>query len=193
MFRRLHLLPVVAIMVAAVSAIGYAVAGENTAGPIQLTLPKVCYAAVGVPMSIYFDNIVLTEKPESYVFKVDCNFGKQEPNRWTVTPVAADVGDHPFAVSVSDAQGKTIEQGKLIVHVAAADAGAGRSIRLMMVGDSLTHATIYPNEVARLLSQPGNPQWAMFGTHPQAGRSGAGRGPRGLRRLDLGAFPQLLS
>jgi lysophospholipase L1-like esterase len=35
----------------------------------------------------------------------------------------------------------------------------------LIVGDSLTHATTYSNEIARLLSLPGNPNWIMLGTH----------------------------
>ncbi len=50
----------------------------------------------------------------------------------------------------------------------AADAGAGKSISLLIVGDSLTHATAHPNELARLLSLPGNPTWKMLGTHVPA-------------------------
>ncbi|MBL4883461.1 MAG: SGNH/GDSL hydrolase family protein [Planctomycetaceae bacterium] len=42
-----------------------------------------------------------------------------------------------------------------------------------MIGDSLTNASQYPNEVARLLSLPGNPEWEMLGTHrPGAAASG---------------------
>ena len=135
---------------------------------LQLTLPPVCYAVVGAGMSIYYDNIVLTEKPGEYRFAVRCDLGTAQSRRWTVTPAAGDVGDHPMVVSVSDSEGRTLQQGKLAVHVAAADAGAGREIRLLIVGDSLTHATVYPNEIARLLSRPGNPAWTMLGTHRPA-------------------------
>jgi lysophospholipase L1-like esterase len=152
------------IVVAALWVAGPVVAVEP-ANPLPLTLPSVCYAVVGVPMSIYYDNVVLTEKPEQYRFQVECDLGKSEARRWTVTPMAADLGDHPLSVSVSDAEGKVLDQKKLVVHVAPADAGSGRSIRLLLVGDSLTHASFYPNEIARLLSQPGNPAWKMLGTH----------------------------
>ena len=48
-------------------------------------------------------------------------------------------------------------------------AAADRELTLLTVGDSLTHATLYPNEWARLLSLPGNPKWTMLGTHKPAG------------------------
>ena len=131
---------------------------------LRLTLPKVCYAVVNVPTSIYYDNVVLTEKPEDFRFAIDADLGTTESRRWTVTPEARHVGDHLLKLSVSDGQGKRIQQGELRLHVVPADAGAGRSLRLLIVGDSLT-STPYPNEIARLLSLPGNPSWTMLGTH----------------------------
>ena len=58
---------------------------SESSNSLQLTLPPVCYAVVGVPMSIYFDNIVLTEKPERYRFKVEGDFGTADARRWTIT------------------------------------------------------------------------------------------------------------
>lgn len=132
---------------------------------LQLTLPLVCYAVVGVPVNIYFDNIVLTEDPKRYEFKVDGNLGTMEACRWTVTPETSDVGDHLLSFSVADTKTDAVEKKSLVVHVAPADAGAGRSIRLLLVGDSLTHQTAYANRIAHLLTQRSNPAWTMLGTH----------------------------
>lgn len=141
---------------------------SHAAGPLELTLPPAVYAVPGVPMSIYFDNIVLTEKPEEYRFEVKCDMGATEARRWTVTPENKDVGNHPIEITVKDGQGKVIESGKSTLKVAKKEAGAGRALRLLVVGDSLTHATFYPNEIARLLGEPGNPKWTMLGTHKPA-------------------------
>ena len=78
---------------------------------------------------------------------------------------AADVGDHLLSVTVADTKGNQLGQATTTLRVAPADAGTGGKLRLLIVGDSLTHATLYPNEIARLLSQPGNPSWKMLGTH----------------------------
>lgn len=91
--------------------------------------------------------------------------GANEAKRWTVTPADQDVGDHPVEVAVKDAQGKVLEHATTTLRIAPRNAGAGRTLRLLIVGDSLTHATFYPNEIARLLSEPGNPKWTMLGTH----------------------------
>ncbi len=138
---------------------------DDRAGPLQLTLPGEFYAVPGVETSIYYDNVVLTETPEAYRFEVECDIGKAEQRRWTVTPKAANVGDHALTVTVRDADAKELGRATTTLRVVSANAGAGRTIRLLIVGDSLTHATTYSNEIARLLSMPGNLNWTMLGTH----------------------------
>lgn len=143
------------------------------AAETQLTLPPVVYATPDVQMSIYHDNIVLTETPQDYRFEFTCDIGQNEAQRWTVKPADRDVGDHPIAITIKDASGKVLEQGKVTLHVSPRTAGEGKSLRLLIVGDSLTHATVYPNEIADLLSRPGNPKWTMLGTHkPASAKSG---------------------
>jgi lysophospholipase L1-like esterase len=142
-----------------------ATAAEKTES-LELTLPPTFYAVPGVEMNIYYDNIVLTETPEKYRFEVSCNLGSAEQDHWTVTPKDSDVGQHPLSVKVTDANGKDLGTANTTLHVSAADSGSKRdTYRLLIIGDSLTNATIYSNEIARLLSTPGNPQWQMLGTH----------------------------
>ncbi len=141
--------------------------GDQNAA-LRLTLPPVFYAVPGVEMSIYYDNIVLTETPENCQFKFTCDIGSSEPRRWTVTPTAKDVGFHALTVEVAEGD-KVIAKAKTKLRVVPAEAGTGKEIRVLIVGDSLTHATVYPNEVARLLSLPGNPKWEMIGTFRPAG------------------------
>lgn len=143
------------------------VAGLAAEG-LQLTLPPALYAVPGVPLSVYFDHLVLTPTPEQYRFEINCPIGRSEARHWTVTPADADVGRHEFVVVVRDATGRERERARAPLHVVPREAGAGRSLRLLVVGDSLTSATHYPNEIARLLSQPGNPAWTMLGTHRPA-------------------------
>jgi hypothetical protein len=139
-----------------------------TAGDLQLTLPPVVYAIPDVQMSLYHDNLVLAETPEKYRFEITSDVGKNEALRWTVKPSDADVGEHPIEVKVKDASGTVLESGRTTLRVSPRKSGEGKSLRLLIVGDSLTHATIYPNEIANLLSRPGNPKWTMLGTHHPA-------------------------
>ncbi len=133
----------------------------------RIVLPRDCYAVVGQQMSIYFQNVV-PAKTAADSFHVECKIGKADGKRWAVTPVAADAGDHPLSVTLRSGKGEIVGQAETTVHVCRATAGEKSKISLLIIGDSLTHATAYPNEIARLLSQPGNPQWTMLGTHRPA-------------------------
>ncbi len=128
-------------------------------------LPERMYAAPGLEFNLYFDNVILTPHPETYRYSVRCDVGRVEGMHWTVIPGSRDVGEHPFVLSVRDPGGKLLGSARSLLCIAPASAGAGGKLRLLIVGDSLTHATVYPNELARLLSKPGNPRWTMLGTH----------------------------
>lgn len=131
---------------------------------LRLTLPPAWYGVPGVPLALYYDNVVLTPSPEKYRFEVFCDIGKCESRRWAVTPGDGDVGDHPLRVVVQDSQGKELETAASVLRVVPRNSGQGQSLRLLIVGDSLTAASLYPAEIARLLSQPGNPRWELLGT-----------------------------
>lgn len=159
----------IAVLTLAVAVLSLARAGlcAGSADPMQLTLPPVCHAVVGMPMSIYKDNIILTEHPEACQWETSCDVGAEEPQRWTVTPRPGDVGEHDLLITIKGEAGETAT-GKIVLRVVRADAGKDQSLRLLIIGDSLTAATMYPNELARLLSSPGNPRWTMLGTHRPA-------------------------
>ncbi len=135
---------------------------------LQLTLPPTLYATPGVEMNIYHDNIVLTQTPENYRFEVRCPVGSRGDRRWTMTPTDQDIGSHPVEIVVKDQDGKVLESGRLTLHISPRKAGEGKTVRLLMVGDSLTHGSLYPNEIAKLLTRPGNPTWTTIGTHQPA-------------------------
>jgi hypothetical protein len=135
---------------------------------LQLTVPPIWYGVAGVPISLYYDNVVLTEQPEQYRFEVRCYIGTAEARRWTVTPADKDMGDHAMEVLVKDMQGEVLERTKTMLRIAPKNAGAGRELKLLIVGDSLTAATAYLNEIARLLDTEGNPKWTMMGTSRSA-------------------------
>ncbi len=138
---------------------------DDTFENLRLTLPQDAFAVVGVETNIYFDNIVLTQNTEPFQFTFDCRIGHTNEHRWSLTATPADIGCHRLTVVVRDAIGNHLTEASTQVHVTPADSGSDHRVTLLLVGDSLTHATHWPNELARLLNQPGNPVWRMPGTH----------------------------
>jgi lysophospholipase L1-like esterase len=138
--------------------------GVSAGDDLELTLPPEIYAAPGVELSIYFDNIVCTRTPEAYTFQVTCPIGKTEANRWRVKPLASQSGTHSLTVEVKDPTGKkTLAKATTRLKVAGRKTDRSKELRLLIVGDSLTQAQVYPVELARWLDEPGNPKWVMLG------------------------------
>ncbi|NUQ00702.1 MAG: hypothetical protein HUU35_12695 [Armatimonadetes bacterium] len=120
-------------------------------------------------MSVYYDNLVLTEHPESYTFQIACPVGTCEERRWTLTPTPEQVGAHPFALEVKAADGTSLAKASTALHITRADAGAGQKLKLLIVGDSLTANSMYAAEIARLMAEPGNPELVLLGTNRPGG------------------------
>jgi lysophospholipase L1-like esterase len=148
-------------------------AGSN---PQLLALPSQCFAVAGQELRIDLDNLLPPEAPAGLRFAVtfDGDVGDVVPSvpavpaewkRITIRPHERAVGRHALKLSVSSADGRLLDERVTELCIAPADAGARRELALLIVGDSLTHATQYPNEWARLLGLPGNPKWTMLGTH----------------------------
>ena len=133
-------------------------------------LPEHIYAVPGVECNIYFRNIFLTINHDNYIFDVDGKIGRNDLKRWRYTPKKEDGGQNfPLTIRVFDRNGLAAE-GKTTVHVAPADAGKGNTVSILMVGDSLTAATVYPTRLKTLCQGENNPELTMIGTHRGGGR-----------------------
>ncbi len=146
----------------------------------RLCVPPRCYAVVGQELRIYFDNVQSTPpiaRERILITKFDLRegaadappFGTRTGRYWSLAPTAAQVGKHKLFVFAAAEDGTFNDVAETELCIAPADAGAGRDLNLLIVGDSLTHASLYPNDWSRLLSLPGNPKLTMLGTHKPAG------------------------
>lgn len=140
---------------------------------VQLALPKVAYATVGIEANVYFDNGVLVLNQSNVTFDVTCPKGRQQAERWTWVPTAADVGDHQFQVDVRDQDNRLIESGQMTIKVASSEPNRARS--LLLIGDSLTHVSIYSQHLLDLTSRPDGPNLTLIGSHCPEPNSSANR------------------
>ena len=134
----------------------------------RLLLPGRLHAVVGAEVNLYFDNMLLWPAGADIEVDVQCPQGSQQADRWTWIPPAEGVGEHPLEVTIRDFQGEVLARGGTTVVVAPAQAGAGQAVSLLLVGDSLTHASQWP---ARLLERgrgEGEPRLSLLGTHQPA-------------------------
>jgi lysophospholipase L1-like esterase len=145
---------------------------DDLPGFIRLVLPPTIDAVVGQEVNVYFENVALMLNADNYTFDVECGKGRQQQERWTFTPQPDDLGEHGFRLVVRDEQNRLLASGKSTARVVAADAGDGRQVSLLLIGDSLTHASVYPERLLTLAEKLGGPQLTLIGSHGPGGAPG---------------------
>jgi lysophospholipase L1-like esterase len=142
-----------------------------------LTVPRTLHAAPGGEINIYFDNIILAPDSGELFFQVECQKGRHDADRWRFTPGDNDIGAFPLSLRVFDRNSKLLAGASTTVHVSPKDAGNDRGISLLMVGDSLTDASVYPGELCNLIRRAGGPDVKFIGTHAGIGKPPCGEHP----------------
>jgi lysophospholipase L1-like esterase len=132
---------------------------------VRLHVPAVIHATPGVESNVYFMNVALLLNRANYAFDVECAKGIQQSERWVFTPEDADVGSHAFTLVVRDSANRVVAEGTATIVVAARNAGHGRRVSALLIGDSLTHNSVYSRRVLDLFATPGNGALQLIGTH----------------------------
>lgn len=142
----------------------------NDKGNPRLVLPPLIEVVPGTTASLYLRSTLLEETSPDGRVEINCSFGEvdEENSIWSLNADEDQVGEFPLRARLISPEGQILYEAKTRIRVIPKDAGKNREISLLFVGDSLTHMSLYPNEVARLLSESGNPQWRMLGLHRPA-------------------------
>lgn len=145
---------------------------------LQLTLPPEIPLVVGTEFRLWFRNIAITDDATSCQFEVQCDRGTSTAEHWTFTPQETDVGEYRMTIVSRSANGTSLDPPAKVettLRVIAtrdlaadnqtkSDAPEKTPFRLLIIGDSLTHASTYPTELARLLKASGA-TIELMGTH----------------------------
>ncbi|MBN2307560.1 MAG: hypothetical protein JXR94_01235 [Candidatus Hydrogenedentes bacterium] len=131
---------------------------------VRLAMPPTIYATPGVETNLYFDNVVLALYPANYAFDIASPRGVQQAERWTYTPDAEDTRSFHITLRVFDQANRLLAEGTSAVVVTPADAGVGESVSALLIGDSLTAASVYSQHLLDLCAAPGNPALALVGS-----------------------------
>ncbi len=135
-------------------------------GPIRLVLPPCIYAVPGIEINVYFDNVCCVVNPANYVFDVTCTKGKQQAERWTFVPADEDVGQFPFILEARDDSNKVVARAESLLKVVPRKSGDGMTVSVLTIGDSLTHAAVYPARLLDLSRTNGSPKVMLVGHVP---------------------------
>ncbi len=146
--------------------------GTGDSDPVP-RLPSTMAAAVGVPFTVYYDGIVLVRDPDDVIVEISSKTvaGKAERRRWVMIPRTKDVGRHVLTVKVRDWDGRVLDQKKVFLDVVD-PVPPDRVLSLLLVGDSITHQSIYPNALYKYLFDWSRGRIRFIGNHhPKADRA----------------------
>lgn len=155
-----RLLPLpVAVLPVLLSA---ALAEEPLPGPYRLLLPESIPALVGLESNLYLENSFLALNPANVAADVTCRRGAQQEERWTWTPSDAsesrDVGEHPLTLELRNQENEILGRAITRVVVRRREVAPSRpSQSLLVLGDSLTNASVYSGRIAELAREDGLP------------------------------------
>jgi hypothetical protein len=135
-----------------VTSTTYACSGPSSLG--QLVVPGQLPFVEGRSQTLYFDNLLLPPSAGDYVWDVTgVAQGAQCASGWTWTP-SATVSQTPLTVGAFDPiSGTRLGAASTLISAAPASAGAGTTLRCIFIGDSLTSAGAYTQELLNISSQ----------------------------------------
>ena len=134
---------------------------------VKLQLPPAIYAVPGVESCIYFDNVVRVINPANYVFDVTCSKGRNDQKRWSYIPQNGEKGNYDLKLTVISDRGIEAEASTKLI-VTPAETAKGKKFSVLVIGDSLTAASAYPQRLYDLLKTNGHPQVKFLGTNGRA-------------------------
>lgn len=112
---------------------------SESSGP-QLITPPYVYGVVGQETNIYFDNILLPDATD-YLWDVNATdtVSRQQNERWTWIPTAAQAAGTIDLALYRKLDAAVIAAATIQQRAVAANAGAGTTKRVLVIGDSLVN------------------------------------------------------
>jgi lysophospholipase L1-like esterase len=151
---------------------GYAASKRDSAQPAspfissspRLTLPPHIYAVAGNELTVFFANTILAADAAQFRFEVECSVGHADKSCWSLPASHTAAGEYPFVLKLHDTKGGHIQSASATLHVVSKTPPPRAECSVLLVGDSLTAAGVYPDQLASLFAQPENPKLHMLGT-----------------------------
>ncbi len=138
------------------------------ADTLQLSLPRVIYAAPGIETNLYFANLFNAIVPENFVYLVQCKKGTLQTHRWYWMPTKDDAGKSiPLTLEVRDDRG-VIDRAECIIKVAAPAREPARKITLALLSAS-SGGSGYTQFLLETMHQTGYTNYTPVGTYHRCG------------------------
>lgn len=137
----------------------------------ELVLPPWIPAETGSEINIYFDNLI-TGNADRYDFAAVSEIGRHLNERWTAVPDKP--GDFNLRIEVYDDHGDRLSAADTVIHVRDKQQ-SGHAKRILLIGDSITGAGRYTQELLQLFARDNMP-YSLAGSRGSYPNVHEGRG-----------------
>jgi lysophospholipase L1-like esterase len=132
---------------------------ESIPGPFRLILPPSIPVLTDLESNLYFENSFLALNPANLAVDVICRRGTHQDHRWTwkasPDPDKRDVGSHPLTLELRNQENAIVARASTNLHVLSrtVDPESTSSKSILILGDSLTNASVYSGRVSELAKE----------------------------------------
>lgn len=120
---------------------------------IDINLPDKIYAIVGDTLQLFYRGMIKAVNPYIYDIVVNCSVGKAFPRYFQLD--AGSAGSYNFELKVKDNNGNILGNKSCKIEIKEAVKAPTNNLNILIIGDSLTNARIYPKEAYRRLCKTG--------------------------------------
>jgi lysophospholipase L1-like esterase len=145
----------------------------------EIVLPPTLYTTVGREFNVYLDNVTPSADARDFAWDVSTplltTVAKQQSERWTYFPEGGHASVTFTLSALRKTDGSTLAAGSSAVIAAAASAGTGSTPKCIFIGDSLTAAGTFTQELLTIDATDAM-GIALYGTQGSGANKHEGRG-----------------
>lgn len=169
---------------------------EDFPGDYRLLLPPTIPALTDLETNIYFDNTYLALNPDNFFVDVIARRGRHQEHRWTYRPTTEpekrDIGHHVVTLELRNQKNEIIGRASTKVQVCSREVSAdAKPQSLLIMGDSLTNASVYSGRIAELAKEDQLPLRLIGTRGPGAEAQPGGGDGSGNRHEGYGGWTAL--
>ena len=150
----------------------------RTGSPI-IAMPPALFVTTGREGNVYFENLTPAASADEFSWDVTTptitSVARHENERWTYTPGGGHVAVAITIEARDKRTGEVLATASGTVKAAAAAAGAGQTPKCIFIGDSLTAAAAYTQELLNIAATD-DLKIALYGTRGSGANLHEGRG-----------------
>lgn len=118
----------------------------------SLIYPGEINAVVGDTLQLFYRGMSKVINTHSFDFFAKCRYGIMYPRYFEYTPTAGNVGKQLLTLQLRNIDGQVLSGVQLQINVVGVPVSPSSEKRILILGDSLTQAGVWPHELDRRLT-----------------------------------------